>query len=95
VTAPFDRLKIYLITTGETASFQREGAKGLSHPLRLSATAASNLWLAVTRIYRDGGGVRAFWVGNGLNVTKIFPVRNIPHSFRIIVVLLTTIGIRD
>lgn len=27
------------------------------------------------RIYADGGGVRAFWVGNGLNVMKIFPVR--------------------
>lgn len=28
---------------------------------------------AMTKIYRDGGGVKAFWVGNGLNVTKIFP----------------------
>lgn len=38
------------------------GSKGWSH-----------LRGAVTHIYRDGGGVRAFWVGNGLNVTKIFP----------------------
>jgi hypothetical protein len=26
------------------------------------------------KIYADGGGVKAFWVGNGLNVVKIFPV---------------------
>lgn len=44
----------------KTARFTR---KGFGH-----------LGEAVTRIYRDGGGVRAFWVGNGLNVTKIFPV---------------------
>lgn len=39
------------------------GSKGVGH-----------LVDAITRIYRDGGGARAFWVGNGLNVTKIFPV---------------------
>jgi hypothetical protein len=33
-----------------------------------------NLWGAVLRIYADGGGLKAFWVGNGLNVTKILPV---------------------
>ena len=37
--------------------------------------AVSNLWGAMGRIYAEGGGVRAFWVGNGLNVMKIFPVR--------------------
>jgi hypothetical protein len=76
VTAPFDRLKVYLITTAETAYQQHPGGrKGLAHPFRVAGTAVGNLWLAVTRIYQTGGGVRAFWVGNGLNVTKIFPVR--------------------
>lgn len=28
----------------------------------------------MTRIYIDGGGIRAFWVGNGLNIVKILPV---------------------
>ena len=37
-------------------------------------TVDEDLWGAVIRIYGDGGGLRAFWVGNGLNVTKIFPV---------------------
>ncbi|RSH94259.1 hypothetical protein EHS25_004062 [Saitozyma podzolica] len=74
VTAPFDRLKVYLITTAETAYQQHPGGrKGLAHPFRVAGTAVGNLWLAVTRIYQTGGGVRAFWVGNGLNVTKIFP----------------------
>ncbi|GFZ43000.1 Uncharacterized mitochondrial carrier [Saitozyma sp. JCM 24511] len=74
VTAPFDRLKVYLITTAETSYQQHPGGrKGLAHPFRVAGTAVANLWLAVTRIYQTGGGVRAFWVGNGLNVTKIFP----------------------
>lgn len=25
-------------------------------------------------MYRQGGGVKAFWTGNGLNIVKIFPV---------------------
>ncbi len=28
---------------------------------------------ALTNLYRDGGGLKAFWVGNGLNCLKIFP----------------------
>lgn len=32
------------------------------------------------RIYIDGGGLKAFWVGNGLNVTKIFPVSLVDAS---------------
>nr|ODO00504.1 solute carrier family 25 (mitochondrial phosphate transporter), member 23/24/25/41 [Cryptococcus depauperatus CBS 7855] len=70
VTAPFDRLKIYLITTHDFSSFS---SPHLNHPLRASARAVTHLWDAVKRIYVDGGSLRAFWVGNGLNVTKIFP----------------------
>ena len=73
VTAPFDRLKVYLITTENNTLFQHTKAP-LLHPFQSVFRAATNLWGAVTMIYRDGGGLKAFWVGNGLNVTKIFPV---------------------
>lgn len=44
------------------------------HPLKSGFQAVTNLWEAVIAIYKDGQGLKAFWVGNGLNVTKIFPV---------------------
>ena len=78
VTAPFDRLKIYLITTENVSHFNPNASSHLAHPLGVASKAFSNLWAAVLRIYGDGGGLRAFWVGNGLNVTKIFPVRQPP-----------------
>lgn len=73
VTAPFDRLKIYLITT-DAPPMSAAARKGIRSPYEVTSKAVGNLWGAVTRIYADGGGVRAFWVGNGLNVIKIFPV---------------------
>lgn len=63
VTAPFDRLKVYLITS----TAHPEGGK--PSPFR----ALHNLANAVRLIYNEGGGLRAFWVGNGLNVAKILP----------------------
>ncbi|VDC07322.1 unnamed protein product [Peniophora sp. CBMAI 1063] len=63
-TAPFDRLKIFLIT--RPPDLGGTGATGA--PVQgLKAIAG-----AVARIYAEGG-VRAFWVGNGLSVMKIFP----------------------
>ncbi|ORX36264.1 mitochondrial carrier domain-containing protein [Kockovaella imperatae] len=73
VTAPFDRLKVYLITTENAMPFQQHTKSPLLHPFTSTFRAMTNLWGAVTRIYVDGGGLKAFWVGNGLNVTKIFP----------------------
>lgn len=58
-TAPFDRLKVFLITSGK-----RPG----------SASARGRLGAAVRHLYKQGG-VRVFWTGNGLSVLKIFPVR--------------------
>ena len=53
-TAPFDRLKVYLITHSGTPE----------NPL--------TFFNAVRSIY-SGGGWKAFFVGNGLNVMKIIP----------------------
>ena len=86
VTAPFDRLKIYLITTTHT-HYNAEAIAASNHsgPVKMGWRAIGNLWGAVKCIYADGGGTRAFWVGNGLNVTKIFPVSRqsvLPISWR-------------
>lgn len=93
VTAPFDRLKVYLITTDDFSAFNRH--PHFNHPLRIGFRAVTNLWGAVQRIYVDGGGLRAFWVGNGLNVTKIFPV-NIPllGILKKLKLIINYIGIR-
>lgn len=63
VTAPFDRLKVYLMTMNIPQS------SGKPTPWR----AMHGLTIAVRAIYSEGAGIRAFWVGNGLNVLKIFP----------------------
>ncbi|KAH7920164.1 mitochondrial carrier [Leucogyrophana mollusca] len=64
-TAPFDRLKIFLITRppemGGTALSPKPSVGGLK-----------SIAGAVARIYAEGG-VLAFWTGNGLSVMKIFP----------------------
>ncbi|KAI0774233.1 mitochondrial carrier [Fomes fomentarius] len=64
-TAPFDRLKIFLITrppelggTSLTAQTPVGGVKVIGN--------------AIARIYSEGG-VLAFWTGNGLSVAKILP----------------------
>ncbi|MCO5565783.1 hypothetical protein L7F22_019458 [Adiantum nelumboides] len=68
-TAPFDRLKIYLITTARS---QPEVLNSGSTS-KIATRGVSMLSEAVQALYREGGGVRAFWVGNGLNCLKIFP----------------------
>ncbi|KAF9464486.1 mitochondrial carrier domain-containing protein [Collybia nuda] len=64
-TAPFDRLKIFLITRppdlGGTSLAPKPGIGGVKM-----------IGSAVARIYSEGG-VLAFWTGNGLSVGKIFP----------------------
>lgn len=68
-TAPFDRLKIYLITTARS---QPEALKSGSTS-KIATRGFSMLTEAVQALYREGGGLKAFWVGNGLNCLKIFP----------------------
>ncbi|KAF9446931.1 mitochondrial carrier [Macrolepiota fuliginosa MF-IS2] len=65
-TAPFDRLKVFLITRspdlgGVPAAGKMDGIGGV----RVISS-------AVARIYSEGG-ILAFWTGNGLSVAKIFP----------------------
>lgn len=63
-TAPFDRLKIFLIT--------RPPDLGGVTSTSLPAGGVKIIGNAIRRIYAEGG-VLAFWTGNGLSVAKIFP----------------------
>lgn len=67
-TAPFDRLKVFLATRPVDGS-ESLTAETLKDPGRSSRA----LVKAVVQIYREGG-VKGYWVGNGLNILKIFPV---------------------
>ncbi|KAJ4478192.1 mitochondrial carrier [Lentinula aciculospora] len=64
-TAPFDRLKIFLITRPQDL-----GVSSFSSVPSVSGVKA--IGNAITRIYAEGG-LLAFWTGNGLSVAKIFP----------------------
>jgi len=64
-TAPFDRLKIFLITRAPEMGGTSVGPKH-------SVGGLKAIGGAVARIYAEGG-VLAFWTGNGLSVMKIFP----------------------
>ncbi|KAG6837427.1 hypothetical protein H0H93_009521 [Arthromyces matolae] len=64
-TAPFDRLKIFLITRPPDL-----GGTPVSNSLGL--TGVRTIGNAMVRIYSEGG-VLGFWTGNGLSVAKIFP----------------------
>lgn len=69
-TAPFDRLKVYLITSPASTTAAATDASG-----KRQRPGQGSLIEAVKTVYRTGGGVKAFWTGNGLNIVKIFPVR--------------------
>lgn len=62
-TAPLDRLKIFLITSQETLG---------PHAPKSARVGFGALAKAIADIYREGG-IRGFWLGNGLNCIKIFP----------------------
>lgn len=78
-TAPFDRLKVYLIAqSGQPLKKAvQSSASSLSASTASSASSASKnatspLIRAIKHIWSQGG-VRSFFVGNGLNVIKVFP----------------------
>ncbi|KAI0045310.1 mitochondrial carrier [Auriscalpium vulgare] len=64
-TAPFDRLKIFLITRPPDL-----GGNALQPQVYTQGLKA--IGSAIAKIYAEGG-VAAFWVGNGLSVAKILP----------------------
>ncbi|CCM03175.1 uncharacterized protein FIBRA_05297 [Fibroporia radiculosa] len=64
-TAPFDRLKIFLITRPPDLG-------GVALDSKAPVRGVKAIGSAVARIYAEGG-VRAFWTGNGLSVAKILP----------------------
>lgn len=41
--------------------------------LSVKGAGLAKIRAAIVRLYSGGGGLRAFWVGNGLNVLKIMP----------------------
>ncbi|KAK9452033.1 mitochondrial carrier domain-containing protein [Limtongia smithiae] len=72
-TAPFDRLKVFLIAQTGTASLPTAVASEIGGELKTAAQRIKNPMLdAAVTIWRHGG-MKNFFVGNGLNVLKVFP----------------------
>ncbi|KAG0257622.1 hypothetical protein DFQ27_005036 [Actinomortierella ambigua] len=79
VTAPLDRLKVYLITnsavstlTGPKAVANLKNIPNFSSNLVRQPPQQRLLWSAIMDLYHQGG-VRTFFRGNGLNIVKIAP----------------------
>ncbi|KAG0327046.1 hypothetical protein BG004_002843 [Podila humilis] len=80
VTAPLDRLKVYLITnstpalTGPAASAAMKHIPKFTSPSSAVAAPVRQrlLWTAITELYQ-AGGIKTFFRGNGLNIIKIAP----------------------
>ncbi|KAF8952125.1 hypothetical protein BGZ52_007892 [Haplosporangium bisporale] len=80
ITAPLDRLKVYLITNSTPALTGPAASTALKHIPKFtspsSAVAAPVrqrlLWSAITDLYQ-AGGIKTFFRGNGLNIIKIAP----------------------
>ncbi|CCO30620.1 hypothetical protein BN14_04650 [Rhizoctonia solani AG-1 IB] len=79
-TAPFDRLKVFLITRQPDLvnGLKLRGTNSVSMPgaagkvADVTSGSARSLGRAMAHLYAEGG-IAAFWVGNGLNIVKIFP----------------------
>lgn len=73
VTAPFDRIKVYLIAQTDVP----KAAKAISAAAKADAVAATKIVVGpikecIQTLWRMGG-VRSFFAGNGLNVLKVLP----------------------
>ncbi|AET40132.1 Ca(2+)-binding ATP:ADP antiporter SAL1 Ecym_5377 [Eremothecium cymbalariae DBVPG len=73
-TAPFDRIKVFLIARTDLSSTLLNSKEKLlyNNPRADLSKIRSPLVKAAQSLYRQGG-LRAFYVGNGLNVFKVFP----------------------
>lgn len=82
-TAPFDRLKVYLIASSGQPLKQTAKTAGTSLKTTVTEAAAESVKSAakkepgpLVRAFKhlwSQGGIRAFFVGNGLNIVKVFP----------------------
>ncbi|GAA5940787.1 hypothetical protein JCM1841_004718 [Sporobolomyces salmonicolor] len=70
-TAPFDRLKVYLITS-PAEPIKPTTTSSVSKSGKAPRRNAGSLAAAMRAVYSQGG-IKAFWTGNMLNVIKIFP----------------------
>lgn len=77
-TAPFDRIKVFLIARTDLASTLLNSKKDLlvKNPKANINKIRSPIIKAITSLYRQGG-IKAFYVGNGLNAFKVFPESSI------------------
>ncbi|CAI4036023.1 hypothetical protein SMKI_14G2370 [Saccharomyces mikatae IFO 1815] len=90
-TAPFDRLKVFLIARTDLSSILLNSKTDLlaKNPNVDINKISSPLKKAVKSLYRQGG-IKAFYVGNGLNVIKVFPESSIKFgSFEITKKIMT------
>ncbi|KAH3682808.1 hypothetical protein WICPIJ_006267 [Wickerhamomyces pijperi] len=75
-TAPFDRIKVFLIARSDLSSTILNNKSSLAQNHMGGKVPVekikSPIVKAATAIYKSGG-LRAFYTGNGLNVVKVFP----------------------
>lgn len=78
-TAPLDRIKVFLIARTDLSSTLLKNKTVLRHHIEeirhkkiAPQKIESPLVRAIKTIYKQGG-IKAFYVGNGLNVIKVFP----------------------
>ncbi|GAA94344.1 uncharacterized protein L969DRAFT_19491 [Mixia osmundae IAM 14324] len=77
-TAPFDRLKVYLITNVQNVSapipkdLVKKPGEALNATAEISKKGARVFREAIASIYKQDG-LKGFYIGNGLNTIKIFP----------------------
>lgn len=97
-TAPLDRLKVFLIARTDLSSTLLNSRKALlaKNPHADLAKIRSPIVKAITTLYRQGG-LRAFYVGNGLNAVKVFPESSMKFgSFELAKKMMTKLeGCRD
>lgn len=96
-TAPFDRLKVYLIAQSGSQNAAASAAKTASGTAASAVAKRSGPIISAIRAIWSQGGVRAFFLGNGLNVVKVFPESAVKFgSFEAVKRLLARIeGVSD
>ncbi|KAI5806724.1 mitochondrial carrier domain-containing protein, partial [Peziza echinospora] len=72
LTAPFDRIKVYLIAQTDTPKVSRVLEAGLKGNVPETKAVVRPLKDCIQTLWR-AGGVRSFFAGNGLNVIKVLP----------------------